>query len=137
LSRYILIRRLRGPAFLLLVGVMALMAQAHILGWDKSWPLFLILGGVIALAERAALAAEGGVPPAPYPGTPYAGPYAGPYQNPAPGQYPGGPNAGAPPAGTTDPVAPQYPGQAATQTGSAIVPASSREMEKFSNGGQS
>lgn len=59
MSRYILIRRLRGPAFLLLVGVIALLAQAHILGWDQSWPLFLILAGVLLLAERAALAAEG------------------------------------------------------------------------------
>ena len=42
MSRYILIRRLRGPAFLLLVGVNALLAQAHILGWGHSWPFYLI-----------------------------------------------------------------------------------------------
>jgi hypothetical protein len=58
-SRYILIRRLRGPAFLLLVGVIALLAQADILRWSQSWPLFLILAGLLMLAERAALAAEG------------------------------------------------------------------------------
>jgi hypothetical protein len=58
-SRYILIRRLRGPAFLLLLGVNALLAEAHILGWWQSWPLYLILGGVLLLAERAALSAEG------------------------------------------------------------------------------
>jgi hypothetical protein len=69
-SRYILIRRLRGPAFLLLVGVMALLSQADILGWGQSWPLFLILAGVLMLAERAALAAEG-YPQ--YPGAPYQG----------------------------------------------------------------
>ena len=34
MNRYILIRRLRGPAFLLLVGVNALLAQSHILGWS-------------------------------------------------------------------------------------------------------
>ncbi len=56
MNRYILIRRLRGPAFLLLVGVNALLAQAHILGWSQSWPFYLILAGVISLAERAALA---------------------------------------------------------------------------------
>ena len=67
MSRYILIRRLRGPAFLLLVSVIALLAQAHILGWSKSWPLFLILAGVLLLAERAALSFDGGLPPAPYP----------------------------------------------------------------------
>jgi hypothetical protein len=66
MSRYILIRRLRGPAFLLLLGVNALLAQAHILGWWESWPLYLILAGVLLLAERAALAAEG------YPMYPYA-----------------------------------------------------------------
>lgn len=65
MSRYIMIRRLRGPAFLLLVGVLALLAQADILGWNKSWPLFLILAGVMALAERAALSADGGYPPVP------------------------------------------------------------------------
>ncbi|MGD0738289.1 MAG: hypothetical protein ABR957_01750 [Terracidiphilus sp.] len=59
MSRYILIRRLRGPAFLLLVGVNALLAQAHILGWGHSWPFYLILAGLLLLAERAALAAEG------------------------------------------------------------------------------
>jgi hypothetical protein len=75
MSRYILIRRLRGPAFLLLVGVNALLAQAHILGWGESWPFYLILAGVLMLAERAALAAEGypGYPEPPYPGSPYSG----------------------------------------------------------------
>jgi hypothetical protein len=64
MNRYILIRRLRGPAFLLLIGALALLSQANILGWDKSWPLFLILAGVLLLAERAALA-TGGYPPVP------------------------------------------------------------------------
>lgn len=70
MSRYILIRRLRGPAFLLLVGVNALLAQANILGWSQTWPFYLILAGVLLLAERAAMAAEG-YPQ--YPGMPYAG----------------------------------------------------------------
>jgi hypothetical protein len=72
MSRYIMIRRLRCPAFLLLVGALALLAQAHILPWGKSWPLFLILFGVFMLAERAALAAEGGYPSAS--GPPPSGP---------------------------------------------------------------
>ncbi len=71
MSRYIMIRRLRVPGFLLLIGVLALLSQANILGWDKSWPLILILAGVQALAEHAALNAEGGYPP--YPGMPYPG----------------------------------------------------------------
>lgn len=83
MNRYILIRRLRGPAFLLLVGVNALLAQSHILGWSRSWPFYLILAGVLALVERAALA-TGGMTPPPYPGAPYTGgPGAAP-QSPAP-----------------------------------------------------
>jgi hypothetical protein len=73
MNRYIMIRRLRGPAYLLLVGALALLNQANILSWGKSWPLFLILAGVLALAERAALASEGGYPAQPYPGQPYPG----------------------------------------------------------------
>jgi hypothetical protein len=67
MNRYIMIRRLRGPAVLLLIGVMALLSQANILGWGQSWPLILILIGLLLLAERAALAAGGYPPP---PGTP-------------------------------------------------------------------
>jgi hypothetical protein len=78
MSRYILIRRLRGPAFLLLVGVMALLAQAHILGWSKSWPLFLILAGVLLLAERAVLSMEDAYPGGQYPGAAMNGPGAPP-----------------------------------------------------------
>ncbi|MGB8029085.1 MAG: hypothetical protein WCF30_05400 [Terracidiphilus sp.] len=68
MNRYIMIRRLRGPAVLLLIGVMALLAQANILGWGESWPLILILIGLLLLAERAALAAGGYPPP---PGAPW------------------------------------------------------------------
>ena len=107
MSRYILIRRLRGPAFLLLVGFIALMAEAHIMSWGHSWPLFLILAGVLALAERAALAAEG------YPN--YPGGYDA-SQYPA-GQYPPGypgapvaaPPAGAPPVPSSTSIVPSSP----------------------------
>lgn len=73
MNRYILIRRLRGPAFLLLVGINALLAQAHILGWGESWPFYLILAGLITLAERAAMATSDPIPPPPYAGGPYPG----------------------------------------------------------------
>jgi len=87
MSRYILIRRLRGPAFLLLVGALALLNQADVLSWGKSWPFFLILAGVLTLAERAALAAEGAGSGSGYGQTPYAGtPYTG--AAPAAGQTP-------------------------------------------------
>jgi len=114
MSRYIMIRRLRGPAFLLLVGINALLAQAHILGWGKSWPFYLILAGLLALAERAALAAEGGYPQ-------------------GPGPYPGAPYPGAPYGGAVDPAA-QPP---APPAGASIVPAHTQEYVKDPEGGQS
>jgi hypothetical protein len=101
MSRYILIRRLRGPAFLLLVGVIALLHQADVLSWGHAWPLFLILAGVLLLAERAALATEGYPPYPGQPGAPYQPPYPGaPYQG-AP--YQGEP---APPASTSTSIVP-------------------------------
>lgn len=94
----LMIHRLRGPAYLLLIGILALLDQADILGWGKSWPLFLILAGVLALAERAVASREEPLYPGtgpnnaypgyqPTPGSPYgspAAPYAEPYTNPAP-----------------------------------------------------
>lgn len=80
MNRYLVIRRLRGPMFLLLVGLIALLNQMDILSWGHAWPLFLILAGVLLLAERAALATEGN-PPYPY-GAPAPG--APPQQPPAP-----------------------------------------------------
>jgi hypothetical protein len=111
MNSYIMIRRLRGPAFLLLVGVLAWLNQADILSWGRSWPFFLILAGVLQLAERAALAA-GGYPVAPPPGVPYSGqPYPGqPYQAPADYRatanipaYPGQPESFIPPSHLGDP----------------------------------
>jgi hypothetical protein len=95
MSRYIMIRRLRGPAFLLLVGVLALLNQAGILSWGHSWPFFLILAGLLKLSERAAMASEGGYPP--YPGSPYSG--APDYRTAANiPTYPGQPEPYVPPA---------------------------------------
>ena len=52
------LRRMRGGAFLILVGVLALLNQWHILSWAKSWPFFLIIPGLLAIAERAAWSAD-------------------------------------------------------------------------------
>ena len=126
MNRYIQIRRLRGPATLLLVGALALLNQADILSWGKSWPFYLILAGVFALAERAALASEDGMPP--YPGG-YQPPYQGQYPGAPYSPYPGAPNAGQPAPNTQQ-----------QQTGTAIVPTSSQPLAKNSSdfeGGQS
>ena len=62
MNTWLVIRRLRGPAFLILVGITALLNQWGVLSFSRSWPLYLILAGVIGLAERAALA---NAPPGP------------------------------------------------------------------------
>jgi Domain of unknown function (DUF5668) len=110
MSRYILIRRLRGPAFLLLLGVVALLHQTGVVYhfWHLFWPLALILWGVMLLAERAALEMEGY--PQTYPDAQY------------PGGYPPGPNAGA----VSNPNA----------TSTSIVPAERNDLDRI-NGGQS
>lgn len=105
MNRWLLIRRLRGPAFLLLFGITALLHQYTLLSFSKSWPLYLVLAGVLSLAERAAFQQPdpSQVPPPPYTG----------------GSYPPPPPAGwapVPPAGT------------------AIVPAAQSELERTEGG---
>jgi hypothetical protein len=120
MNRYILIRRLRGPAFLLLVGVNALLAQAHILSWGHSWPFYLILAGVFQLAERAALASEG-YPQ--FPGAPWSGANQTATQGPNQGTYGGAPFQGSANTGAS--------------TGTAIVPSRPHIFENDREGGQS
>lgn len=107
MNRYIFIRRLRGPAILLLFGTILLLHEADLVDfWSLFFPLLLILIGVLKLAERAALAAAGNEA----------------YTNSA---YPyGAANPGAP--GATVPP----------QPGTAIVPAGTQDFSK-SEGGQS
>jgi Domain of unknown function (DUF5668) len=76
-NQWLQLRRLRGPAFLVLLGIMFLLAEWHIISFHRSWPLLLILAGILTLAERAALAR---VDPGQFGGT--AGTYA-PYPPPA------------------------------------------------------
>ncbi len=89
MNTWLLIRRLRGPAFLILFGITALLNQWGVLSFSRSWPLYLILAGVIGLAERAALAAA--PPPNPYIRRPTPSPYVHrrrPYTGPAPESTP-------------------------------------------------
>ena len=110
MNRYILIRRLRGPAILVLAGVIALLHEAGLVEfWSLFFPLLLITIGVLKLAERAALAAAGDQ--VPYAGAPYAG-AADPY--------------GAPAAGV-----PQQP------VGTTVAPAATQDYGRGPEGGQS
>lgn len=93
MNRYIFIHRMTGPAILVLLGLVALLSQAHVVHFSIFVPLVLILIGVIKLAERAALTG---------------------YDYPAPGMGPQGP--GATPYG----AGPYGPGPASTST--SIVP---------------
>jgi hypothetical protein len=116
MNRYLLIRRLRGPAFLLLLGIIALLHQTGVVYhmWHWFWPLALILWGVLLLAERAVLEVDGY--PQVYPDTPYPAGY-GQGQNPVTGSGMGaGPVPSAP--------------------GTSIVPANHDDLER-TNGGQS
>jgi hypothetical protein len=109
MNRYIMIRRLRGPAILLLIGALALLHQTGAIPhfWRLLWPLLLITWGVLLLAERAALAAEG------YPIVPCA-PWHDPVQS--------------APTGTSSPAA---------TTSTAIVPSHWEELKNDKEGGQS
>jgi hypothetical protein len=72
MNAWLLIRRLRGPAFLILLGITALLNQWGVLSFGRSWPLYLILAGLLGLAERAAIVAAPPAAPPLYPGA-YAG----------------------------------------------------------------
>jgi hypothetical protein len=111
MNRYIMIRRLRFPAILLLIGVIALLHQTGVVDhfWHWFFPLLLILLGVLMLAERAVLASEGGYPQGLYPGQP-------------------GPDAMDPRAATG---VPPYPGQP-----EALIAGHLQNSKKDSEGGQ-
>jgi hypothetical protein len=118
MSRYILIRRLRGPAILLLIGILALLHQMGAIPyfWRLLWPLLLITVGLLLLAERAALASEG------YP------------------LFPGAPwhdaGQGTSQAGSI-PGAEQGATNSASDASGALVPSQWQEFEDDRKGGQS
>jgi hypothetical protein len=102
MNRYIFIHRMIGPAVLLLLGVVALLSQAHLVHFSIFIPLVMILIGVIQLAERMALS-----------GCDYSGPATG-Y---GPGMGPQAPGAttygsdtyGSGPASTSTSIVPAPP----------------------------
>ena len=112
-----MIRRLRGPVILLLIGTLGLLHRLGIVPsfWRLAWPLLLIALGVLMLAERVALGAEDNPP---YPGSPWQGAWQAP--NPPVNQG-----------------AASGPANASTHPGVAIVPSRWQELEKPTQGGQS
>jgi hypothetical protein len=114
MNRWLLIRRLRGPAFLLMFGVTALLHEWHILSFGQSWPLYLVLAGVLALAERAAFEV-----PDPSQMPPQYPPYAGGY----PQQQP-------PSSGWTTPSS----SSSSSSPGTGIVPAPPSDIDRTEGG---
>ena len=133
MNRYYLIRRLRGPAFLLLIGLVALLHQLGVVDHflHLFLPLALILFGVMLLAERTILSLDGG-------DGSYSGGCQPPYTPPYPGaSYPGAPFPGAPCA-ATDPNTTPAATVPLAQPGSAMVPAPPQPLAKNDfDGGQS
>ncbi|MGA3132699.1 MAG: hypothetical protein ABSD59_17985 [Terracidiphilus sp.] len=127
MSRYILIRRLRGPAILLLIGTLGFLHQVGVIPyfWRLFWPLLLITWGLLLLAERAALASEG------YPIFPWGlGHDTGQAANP-------GANSGTPFAGAGQGGPSPSAGQGEAPTGALVVSSPWQELEKNKEGGQS
>ena len=109
MNRWLLIRRLRGPAFLLLFGITALLHEWNLLSFGQSWPLYLVLAGVLMLAERAAF--QQGDPSQMPPPPPY-GYSAGGYPPPPPSGWQG----------------------SASSPGTGIVPAPPDDIERSQGG---
>lgn len=108
MNRYILIHRLRWPVILVLIGVVALLHQVGLV--DHFWHLFwplLLISIGVMLLAERAALAADDANP--------------------PAAYPGQPYAGTPPAANQNP-APE---------GTAIVPSESKDIEKYTEGGQS
>ncbi|HTD95508.1 MAG TPA: hypothetical protein VK627_01210 [Edaphobacter sp.] len=77
-----LFRALRGSIWVILVGVLFLLAAFDILSWGRSWPLFIIVAGLMTIFERTAYSAAATAPPV-YPSSPY-NPYNPPPTPPPP-----------------------------------------------------
>jgi hypothetical protein len=112
MNQYLFLRRMRGPIFLLVFGVTAILDVYTSIDYARSWPLYLIVWGIMKLAENAILAQNPPPPPGQWPG--YPGSYPGSY----PGTYAGAQGPVAPGTGT------QSSGTAST---TAIVPSPGEE----------
>jgi len=124
MNQYLFLRRMRGPIFLLVFGITAILDEYTQIGYGMSWPLYIIAWGILQLAENAILAQNPPPPPGQIPGYPPAPGY---------GNYPGYAGYGA--AGYTaapPPAAGPGTGSAAGSQGgttstTAIVPSSGED----------
>lgn len=55
-------RSLQGSVWVLTTGLLALLDSFHVLGWNRSWPIFIIVAGVSALLNRLASQTESTMP---------------------------------------------------------------------------
>jgi len=115
MNRYILICRLRWPAILLMVGVLALLYETGVISdfWRFFWPLLFILVGLLLLVERAALATAG-YPP-----------------------YPGSNLPGAPQRGVWQETSQPGSGPAQQSAGTEIAPSELQDFGDHQSGAQS
>lgn len=63
--KYRLFHALRSSVWIILIGVLFLLDNAHILSWGRSWPLFIIVAGFMAIFQRASFT-EAARAPFPY-----------------------------------------------------------------------
>lgn len=61
----LLLRALRGPLTLILVGILFLIDHSGGISFTKTWPVIIIFLGVIRLAERAFTVPQEPPPPIP------------------------------------------------------------------------
>lgn len=101
MNQYLFLRRMRGPIFLLIFGITALLDEYTSVNYGMSWPLYMIAWGILMLAENAILAQN---PPPP----------------PQPGQYPYPASWSTPPASATG-------SQGGTTNSTAIVPSTGED----------
>lgn len=73
MNQYLFLRRMRGPIFLLIFGITALLDEYTGISYSMSWPLYIIAWGVMKLAENAILAQNPPPPPGQFPYTGYPG----------------------------------------------------------------
>ena len=100
-------RGLMGPAVLVALGLLFLMANMTDYPFERTWPILLIVIGTVRVV-RYVIPDSGHLNPGGYPPPPYGGPYPGQYPPPPQqaGPYPAQPRGpmGSTGAGPTGPI---------------------------------